>query len=411
MIKFKKQVLANGLTVLVYETKSTHLAALNILYQVGARDENPEKTGFAHLFEHLMFGGSQNIPHYDKITQKIGAENNAFTSNDITNYYLTFPAYNLEAAFWLESDRMNQLAFSYQSLEVQRNVVIEEFKQRYLNQPYGDAWLKLRPMAYKLHPYQWPTIGKSLKHIEDATLADVEAFFYKHYRPNNAIICVAGNVVADEVFVLAEKWFGDIPPGAPLSRNYELETPQLEAKREEIMAAVPNKMLYKVYHMPGKKDAGYHAVDVVSDLLSRGKSSRLYRNLVMGNSMFSNLNAYITGEIDPGLFVINGQLSKNISFEEAEAAIEKEIQQLINTPPKAIELEKVKNQLASAFVFGEAQVLNIAMNLCMYEMLGDAADYNTELSKYQAVTAKDIQQVAANIFRPENASTLVYQPL
>ena len=408
MIEFKKTTFSNGLKLIVHEDRSTPLACVNILYNVGARDEDPGKTGFAHLFEHLMFGGSVNIPSYDEPLQRVGGENNAFTNNDITNYYLTLPAENLETGFWLESDRMLSLAFSEKSLEVQRSVVIEEFKQRYLNQPYGDVWLLLRPLAYKVHPYQWATIGKDVSHIEDATMQDVKDFFFRFYRPNNAVMVVAGNIKTDEVIKLAEKWFGNIPKGEIPPRKLPIEPPQTEARKLSVERDVPLDAIYKVYHSCSREDKEFYAVDLISDLLSRGNSSRLYNELVKNKKMFSEISAYMSGEFDKGLFVVAGKMNKGVSMEEAEAAIITELNKLKTEKVKEEELTKVKNKTESTLVFSETEVLNKAMNLAVAELQGDANDVNTESEKYQKVSAEQIMEQANIIFKETNCSTLYY---
>ncbi|OFY85562.1 MAG: peptidase M16 [Bacteroidetes bacterium RIFCSPLOWO2_12_FULL_35_15] len=408
MIKYEKFVLQNGLKVIVHQDKSTPLACINILYNVGSRDENSEQTGFAHLFEHLMFGGSINIPSYDEPLQMVGGENNAFTTNDITNYYLTLPSDNLETGFWLESDRMLSLAFSEKSLEVQRNVVIEEFKQRYLNQPYGDVWLLLRPMAFKVHPYQWDTIGKEISHIENAKMDDVKNFFKKFYCPNNAIMVVAGNVEAEEVKKLSEKWFAPIPKGPDNKRNLPQEPAQTEARILSVDRDVPVDAIYKAYHMCSRYDKEYYSVDLISDILSRGNSSRLYNALIKEKKIFSDLNAYVMGEFDKGLFVISGKLSKGVSMEEADKAIDIELQKIKTDFVTVDELTKVKNKIEASHVFGEVEVLNKATNLAVAELLGDAEIVNQEVEKYLAVTAEQIKEQANSIFRKENCSTLYY---
>ncbi|MCO4292244.1 insulinase family protein [Solitalea sp. MAHUQ-68] len=408
MINFERFTLNNGLRVLVHEDPATPMAVLNVLYDVGARDEDPTKTGFAHLFEHLMFGGSVNIPSYDEPLQRVGGENNAFTTNDITNYYIQVPAVNLETAFWLESDRMLSLAFSEKSLEVQRNVVCEEFKQRYLNQPYGDVWLNLRPLAFKKHPYQWATIGKELSHIEDATLDDVKAFFTKHYNPQNAILVVAGKVKLEEVKQLAEKWFGPIPAGERYNRNLIQEPVQTEARTQTIKAKVPLNAIYKAYHIGDRKQKEFYATDLISDLLSRGDSSRLYRSLVKEQPLFSEINAYVSGDMDPGLFIVEGKLVNGVEMEQAEAAIQVELERLKNEVLQQDELTKVKNKIESTMVFSELNLLDRAMNLAYFELLGDAANYNLEREKYQSVTANQIQEQANKIFTDTNCSTLYY---
>ncbi|SFC11373.1 Predicted Zn-dependent peptidase [Parapedobacter composti] len=408
MVTFERFTLANGLRVLVHEDNATPMAVVNILYDVGARDEDPERTGFAHLFEHLMFGGSVNIPNYDGPLQRVGGQNNAFTSNDITNYYITLPAANLETAFWLESDRMLGLAFSEKSLEVQRSVVCEEFKQRYLDQPYGDAWLRLRPLAYKEHPYRWATIGKELAHIEQASMDDVKAFFARHYAPDNAIMVVAGNVETGAVRQLAEKWFGPIPPRGKGVRSLTAEPPQREARREIVHASVPQDNLYIAFHGPARLDRAYHTMDLLSDLLSQGASSRLYRRLVKEKPLFSEINAYQTGSIDPGLLVVEGKPLPDVPIDTAENAIWAELEALAAEPVGVYELNKVKNKVESTLVFGEMAILEKAMNLAYFELLGDAGELNREVDRYLSVTADDIQQLAAQMFRKENSSTLIY---
>jgi len=408
MVKFNRFILDNGLRVIVHEDHTTPMAVLNILYDVGARDEDPGQTGFAHLFEHLMFGGSVNIPQYDEPLQRVGGENNAFTSNDITNYYITLPAANIETAFWLESDRMLSLAFSEKSLEVQRNVVIEEFKQRYLNQPYGDVWLRLRPLMYKKHPYRWATIGKEIKHIEDARIEDVKAFFKKHYNPQNAIMVVGGDITTEQAKQLAEKWFGPISAGEKYHRDLPQEPEQTEERRETITAKVPLNDVYMAFHMPARLEEGYYEIDLVSDILSRGHSSRLYRNLVQEKQLFSEVHAYNMGSSDRGMFVIEGKPLENVTTDAAEAAIWEELEILKQQLVPADELTKVKNKTESTMVFSEMSLLDKAMNLAQFELLGDADDLNKETAKYLAITAEQIQQQARSVFRKENSSTLIY---
>ena len=408
MVKFNRFILDNGLRVIVHEDHTTPMAVVNILYDVGSRDENPAQTGFAHLFEHLMFGGSVNIPSYDEPLQRVGGENNAFTSNDITNYYITLPSANLETAFWLESDRMLSLAFSKKSLEVQRNVVIEEFKQRYLNQPYGDVWLHLRPMVYKHHPYRWATIGKEIKHIEDAKIEDVKAFFKKHYNPQNAIMVVGGDVNIEQVKALAEKWFGPIPPGEKYHRDLPQEPAQHEERRETVTAKVPLNDVYIAFQMEGRMDEHYYVTELMSDILSRGHSSRLYRTLVKERQIFSEVHAYITGSLDTGMFVFEGKPLEGISIEQAEAAIWDELEKIKTGEIPADELTKVKNKTESTMIFSEMSLLDKGMNLAWYELLGDADLLNHETDRYLKVTAADIKQQANKLFRKNNSSTLIY---
>jgi zinc protease len=408
MINFKKTKLSNGLTVIVHEDISTPLATVNILYKVGARDESPEKTGFAHLFEHLMFGGSVNIPEYDAPLQLAGGDNNAFTNNDITNYYLTLPANNLSTAFWLESDRMLSLAFSKKSLEVQRQVVIEEFKQRYLNQPYGDVWLLLRPLAYKVHPYQWPTIGKEISHIENATLEDVKDFFFKYYCPDNAIMTVAGNVKADEVFGMAEEWFGEIKRNFSGRSPYPAEPKQTEKREMTVQRDIPFDSIYRAYHGCSRLDKEFYAVDLLTDILSRGKSSRLYNALVKKKKLFSEIHCFTMGEFDKGLIVVEGKLIKGVKMADAEAAIDEELDAMITDYISDEEMNKVKNKVESTWVFSEIDLSGRALNLAVAEYIGDADLVNSEIELYQKVTAADIQKQAKEIFAPANCSTLYY---
>ena len=408
MIQFDRFTLENGLRVLVHEDKSTPMAVLNVLYDVGAKDENPEKTGFAHLFEHLMFGGSINIPSYDEPLQVAGGENNAFTTNDLTNYYCQLPAENIETAFWLESDRMLSLAFSKKSLEVQRKVVCEEFKEHYINKPYGDVWHKMRELAYTTHPYKWMTIGASLKHVEDATLEDVKSFFFKHYTPSNAILVVAGNIETAQIKALAEKWFGPIPAGEKYNRSLPLEPKQTSPRHLEVKSNVPLDALYKCWHMSPRMDNRYYAADLISDILSGGGSSRLYQSLVKEKKYFSNLDCYHFGSTESGLMTIEGKLVKGIDIKIAEQAVLDELKKLIEEGISTSELEKVKNKAEAAMAFEDMSVMNRASSIAMYENLGDADLINTELSKYQAVTAEEIKEQARLIFDENNCSTMYY---
>lgn len=410
MIHYEQFVLDNGLKVYVHEDASTPIAAVNILYNVGSRDEDPARTGFAHLFEHLMFGGSKHIPSYDEPLQRVGGENNAFTSPDITNYYITLPAANIETAFWLESDRMLSLSFDPQVLDVQQKVVIEEFNQRYLNQPYGDAWLKLRPLAYQQHPYRWATIGKDISHIENATLDDVKHFFYKYYLPNNAILVVAGNVTVEQVKQLCAKWFAPIPAGKDYIRSLPKEPRQTEARYLETASnAAPLNALYKAYHMPGRFEADFQTTDLLSDMLGRSKSSRLYQRLVRDTPVFNNLSAYLTASLDPGLLMVQGTLNEGITLEEADAAVEAVIQEMIDQPVPAEELAKVKNQAEATLSFSEVELLNRAMNLAFAANAGNAELVNQEAEKIQAVTPEAIQAMAGQVLRKENSSTMYYR--
>ena len=408
MIQFEKFVLANGLKVIVHQDTSTPMAVVNIMYDVGARDEDPEKTGFAHLFEHLMFGGSINIPTYDSPLQMAGGENNAYTSNDITNYYIQLPAENLETAFWLESDRMLSLAFGEKSLDVQRKVVCEEFKEHYLNKPYGDVWHKMRDLSYKVHPYRWMTIGKELSHIENAKLDDVKNFFFKHYRPNNAILVVAGNVTVEKVTALTEKWFGDIPSGEKYIRNLPKEPPQTEARKLTIKAEVPLDAFYKCWHIYPRMDKRYYIADLITEVLSGGGSSRLFQSLVKEKKLFSAIECYHSGSLDAGTLVIEGKLVKGIQMEVAEKAVEAELEKMRTEKVTTTELQKVKNKVESLIAFEDMSLTNRANSLAFYELLGDAGQMNRELEKYNVITADDILNESRIIFRPENSNTLYY---
>ncbi|MFZ9718380.1 MAG: M16 family metallopeptidase [Chitinophagaceae bacterium] len=408
MVQFEKFSLANGLKVLVHTDTSTPMAVVNILYNVGARDEDPNKTGFAHLFEHLMFGGSVNIESYDEPLQLAGGENNAYTTNDLTNYYCQLPAENLETAFWLESDRMLSLAFSKKSLDVQRKVVCEEFKEHYINKPYGDVWHKMRALAYQQHPYRWMTIGKELKHVEDATLDEVKNFFFKHYTPCNAILVVAGNVRTEEVQRLAEKWFGGIPSGTPYQRALPKEPTQTAGRHLKVEADVPLDAFLKAWHMSGRVDQRYYMADLITDILGGGASSRLYQSLVKEKQLFSNIDCYHFGSIDPGVIAIDGKLVKGVSIETAELAVEAELEKLRQEQVSVKELEKVKNKTESTITFEDMSVMSRASSLAFYELLGDASWMNTELAHYQSITSEQLMEECRRIFAPDNANTLYY---
>ena len=408
MIHYNRFVLDNGLRVIVHEDHSTPMAVVNVMYDVGARDEDPNKTGFAHLFEHLMFGGSINIPEYDDPLQMAGGENNAYTTNDLTNYYIQLPAENLETAFWLESDRMLSLAFDEKSLDVQRKVVCEEFKEHYINKPYGDVWHKLRELAYKQHPYRWMTIGKELSHVENASLEDVKNFFFKHYRPVNAILVVTGHVTLDQVKRLADKWFGSILMGEKYNRNLPQEPKQTEKRKLEVQADVPLDAFYKGWHMASRLEKGYYTADLISDILSGGGSSRLYQALVKERQLFSNIDCYHMGSIEPGLLTIEGKLVRGVKMEEAEKAVDEEIEKVKTELVSEAELQKVKNKTESMIAFEDMTIMNRANSLAYYELLGDAEMMNTELNRYQQVTIEDLKETAAEVFDEKNSNTMHY---
>jgi predicted Zn-dependent peptidase len=408
MIDFVKHTLPNGLRVLIHPDNSTPIVTINTVYDVGAKDEDEHRTGFAHLFEHLMFGGSVNIPEFDGPLQNVGGQNNAFTSNDITNYYITLPKQNIETGLWLESDRMLSLAFTPESLEVQRSVVIEEFKQRYLNQPYGDVWLLLRPLAYTTHPYKWATIGKELSHIEKATMEEVKAFFYKHYTPKNAILSIAGDVTPTEVIELVEKWYGSIPGGEKYERNLPKEPKQTEARFLEVTRNVPQNALYKAWHICDRLHPDYYAFDLLSDILSRGNSSRLYQELVKEKELFTEIGAYQMGSMENGLFIVSGKVKEGIEMDQANQAIEECLASLSEELVESQELTKVKNKVESTDTFGHINGLNKAMRIGYFELLGNAHWANDEMTKYDQVTAQDIKRITKESLRPSNCSTLYY---
>lgn len=409
MITVNRHTLDNGLRIVHSEDKDTQMVALNVLYNVGARDEHPEHTGFAHLFEHLMFGGSINIPDYDIHVQNAGGENNAWTNNDITNYYITLPKQNVETGFWLESDRMLSLDFSEKSLDVQRHVVIEEFKQRNLNQPYGDVGHLVRGMVYKEHPYQWPTIGKGTSHIEQATLDEVKDFFFRFYAPNNAILSITGNISFEKAVELTEKWFGPIPRRDVKPRNLPMEPQQTEERRLTVERKVPVDALYMAFHKCDRKHEDYHTFDLMSDILCNGRSSRLIQRLIKEQQVFSSIDAYISGSIDAGMFQIAGKPAPGISLQEAEEAIWRELEAMKTERIDEDELEKVKNRYESEQIFSNINYLNVATNLAFFELIGQAEDINHEVEKYRAVSAERIMEIAKRTFVRENCSVLYYK--
>ena len=409
MIQFERFELANGLRVIVHEDKSTPMAAINLLYNVGARDESPEKTGFAHLFEHLMFGGSANVPNFDDPLQIAGGESNAFTNNDITNYYEVLPAQNLETAFWLESDRMLQLNFDSRSLDVQKKVVIEEFKETCLNIPYGDVWHHISDMAYKVHPYRWPTIGKVPAHVEEATMEEVKSFYCKYYRPNNAVLAVTGHVDVAEVHRLAEKWFADIPAGAPFQRQLPQEPPQKGLEHRINHAQVPMDAIYLAFHTGGRLHPDFYITDILSDILCNGPSSRLHQNLLKKKQLFVEIDCYITGSIDPGLLMIEGKPSRKVSLEDAKAAIWEELTKLKDGYIPENELQKWKNKVESTLVFSEMNILNKAINLAFFELLGQPDLINNEVKHYEGISVEDIYRVSNEILTLDNCCELHYK--
>ena len=408
MIAFERFSLDNGLRVILHQDRTTPMVAVNTLYNVGARDEQEDKTGFAHLFEHLMFAGSKHVPNFDEALQIAGGVSNAFTNNDVTNYYDMLPANNLDRALWLESDRLLHLNINERSLEVQRKVVIEEFKENYLNQPYGDVWHEINKLAYKVHPYKWPTIGKELSHIENATLDNVRDFFDKHYRPNNAILVVAGNIDFELAKARIAHWFGDIPNGGSMEKNIPAEPIQKEARKHEIHADVPLNAIYKAYHMGPRDSENYYAMDLVTDLLSEGKSSRFHTNLIKKSKAFVNVDAYVTGSMDNGLVILEGKLSPGVTMEQADTLLAEQAEELILNKVPERELEKVKNKVESYYAFSEINLLNRATNLAFSELLGDADYINHERDAYLNLDSDILQKESQKVFKPENCSTLYY---
>lgn len=404
-------MLENGLTLILHEDMGTQLAAVNILYKAGARDEEPGHTGFAHLFEHLMFGGSEHVPAFDTELQLAGGTNNAFTTNDLTNYYDVLPAQNLETALWLESDRMRQLDFSEKSLEVQRNVVSEEFKEHYINRPYGDLWHKLRKLVYEIHPYQWPTIGLELSHIRNAKLDDVKHFFYTYYRPQNAILVIAGGITIENAEMLAKKWFGDIPPGKPITRNIPSEPEQKEAKFLAVEADVPVNVIYKVWKMAGRAESDFYPADMLSSMLGSGDAARLNQALKKEKKLFSDISCYVTGSIDTGMFVITGKLAEGTSWDAGEAGIAEEIAKIRTTLTGEKELQRMRNAVEMDVASGYTGVLNKAQGLAMAEMLGDADLVNSEITRFLNVSREDILHAAQDILDETKCSTMHYGKL
>ena len=408
MPEFSRNKLSNGLNIIVCRDLSTPMAALDICYHVGSKNEDFEHTGFSHLFEHLMFGGSKNIPDFDLPLQNAGGENNAYTTNDLTNYYLTLPSANLEIGFWLESDRMLELAFSQEGLEIQQNVVIEEFKQRTLNRPYGDVWPLVRELAYEIHPYRWPVIGRDINHIKNATIDEVKSFFYRYYAPDNATLIVSGNVDEDNVLTLAEKWFAPLPCRNVVRMPVPQEPEQTSFKLKIVERNVPDTMIYMAFHMGERHSREYYICDMISDILAGGNSSRLYCKLVKEKQLFVEVDAYISGDNDPGLFVVAGKLSKSLTIENAALLIWEELSRLKEEFVDDIEIDKIKNKLEADRVFSQMNYLNVAQELASFESLGDAGLINEQSSIYQSIMAEDIRSVAQHIFRMENCSQLNY---
>jgi len=409
MIEFTKFRLDNGLRVLVHEDRSTPLVAMNILYDVGSRDEDPQSTGLAHLFEHLMFSGTPRIPEYDKHLELAGGENNAFTNSDITNYYISIPAQNIETGFWLESDRMQSIDFSERNLEVQKKVVTEEYNQRYLNQPYGDAMLLLRPLAYTMHPYKWPVIGSDIAHIEKTTINEIKRFFFSHYAPNNAILSVTGNISTDKVFKLAEKWFGSVKKRQLKQRDLPVEPLQIHKRILQVEREVPSSAIYMAWHMCRRNDPDFMTLDLITDLLSEGESGRLYTKLIKKEKLFSEISAYLTSDIDPGLIILHGKLMNGIEPEHAGERINEVINELTNKYAPASEIEKVKNKFEASAAIGNLNILNKAFNLAYFELLGNPGLVNKQVELYRKTNRDSVIEISQKYFRESNCSTIYYK--
>ena len=409
MINFEKHILKNGLRVILHEDKSTPLAVVNLLYDVGARDESPSKTGFAHLFEHLMFGGTEQVPNFDVPIQNAGGDCNAFTNNDITNFYSVVPHENIETALWLEADRMTSLLINKTSLETQQKVVVEEFKETCLNRPYGDVWHQLGSMAFEVHPYQWPTIGRIPEHVENADLEDVTNFFNNYYQPNNAVLVVAGNINFGDALQKVKKYFGNIEPGKVPKRNLPKEPIQKQCRKRVNEANVPLDALYLAFHMPGRGEPNYHAIDLLSDVLANGQSSRLYRKILKEDNLVSSIDCYVTGSYDPGLLIVEAKPADGVALETIEAAIWKELNRLKRWNVPKSEFQKIKNKVETTLVFTEMNITHKAMNLAFYEALGDADLINQEADKYRILENTDIRKIAKEILVQENCSTLYYK--
>lgn len=409
MINYHRRVLSNGLTLLLHQDSSTPLVAINTIYRVGAKDENPEKTGFAHLFEHLMFGGTTEVPDYDAPIQMCSGENNAFTNNDYTNYYIVLPKDNLEVALYIEADRMVNLNINSRSLALQQKVVEEEYKERYVNRPYGDLWSLIRPMVYKKHPYRWSTIGSDIAHVRDASLDDVKLFYDRFYTPQNAILAIAGDLDIDATVEVVERIYGSIKKGEIIEKLPITEPQQSEKRELDVVRDVPSSMVYIVYHMGNRVSREFAICDIISDLLSGGSSSRMYQNLIKNERAFSAVNAYITGDVEEGMFIVCGTLLPETLIERAEELLLSQLEPIIEGNIDDYELEKVKNKFEVNTIFGELNVMNKAMNLCYYEMIGDITLINREIDNFRSITKEEISTAAKRIFRAENSSILRYK--
>lgn len=411
MLSIRKTILDNGLRVIVHEDHTTPLAACNIVYNVGSRDEHPDHTGFAHLMEHFMFTGSKNVPDFDKVLQKVGAINNAYTSQDLTHYYEVLPANNLETTLWLESDRMLELAFRQQSLDIQKQVVIEEFKENFLNRPYGDLMMLFNQMAYERHPYQWLPIGKKPEHIAEVDMDMIKDFYYRFYRPNNAVLVVAGNVHFDEVAALAEKWFGDIPPGDVPEKNYPKELPQKNLRIKTVERNVPSDVLMKGWLMCNRMHPDYYACDLLSDMFGTGQSSYLYQKLVNEQKLFTDISASVMGTTDEGLFLISGRPVEGVSIEDADAALCSYLYGFKPDNNFSHDLEKVQNRAESVLLNNEIKIDDRATNLAVGETISNVEYFLDERQHYFDVTEEQMLRLISEMLTEKRSNTLYYKML
>ncbi len=408
-LPFKRHIFANGLRLIVHEDHSTPLASCNVVFNVGSRDEQAELTGMAHLFEHFMFTGSKNIPDYDAQLQQVGAINNAYTTQDITHYYITLPAVNIEQALWLESDRMLELAFQQEKLDIQKHVVIEEFKENFLNRPYGDIWMLFNGFYYQKHPYQWLPIGKEISHIEKVCMNDMKAFFFRYYRPNNAVLTIAGNVYFEQIVPLVEKWFGDIPSGPEIKKHYPQEIKQSGKRMIEFKKDVPADMLFKGWPTCGRLANDFYAYDMLSDLFGSGQSSYLYQKFVMEDAVFTDISAYITGTLDPGVFIIGGRPAEGVSIEEADKRLSDYIYQLSTNCINTHDLQKVKNRVESIILQNDIKIEDRSSSLAVSECFSCAEDFNDETNRYFAVSEEQINTLCHKMFNIEQETTMYYK--
>ena len=409
MIPFKKHTLPNGLTLITHFDKSTPVTATSLIYKVGSRNEHPQMTGLAHLFEHLMFGGSKHIPDFDTPIQNAGGENNAFTNNDLTNFYCILPGENIDTALWLESDRMAALHLTEKKLKNQQKVVIEEFKETCLNEPYGDVWHHISELAYATYPYKWPVIGSTFEHIQKVTLEDATAFYHNHYHPGNAILSIAGPLPFSKIEEKVNHWFGDIP-SAQSPEPITIFEPFMERRVfREVYGDVPAEALYMAFPMCDRLSPEYYVSDLISDILSGGRSSILYQELVKQQELFTYIDAYITGTAGPGLFIVEGKLAPGKSLEEGEDAVWKILESLQRKPISFKELYKLKNKVESTLSFSEISVMSKAINLAVFESLGDAGLINREVAMYRAITREEIHRQAEQLFQKDRVAVIYYK--